>query len=249
NEFEHNEYKDEQGRIVQDRRIGTFYRNGDPDQPFRVNGVLRVERMQVWIDFQQPAPRWDQLNGWKVELNLSLPDDRMVGHAILPSGQGHSASAQRIVIRSEPSPLAAEVAAVVSSSEPNVPTPAVVDADPKDAAKEIEKKWLVSGGADFLGKPVTGVETCPDGRGRYTHYERGSIYWSPRTPASIIYGAIRERWAELGWETSDLGYPISDETDWKTGRMNHFENGQILWDPDKGAWEALSATARQKVDR
>ncbi len=246
--FEHKQYKDEQGHIVQERRVGTFYREGDPDQPFRVNGILHGDQMRIWIDFQQPAPRWDKLHGWRVELKRHSDENRMVGHAILPSGQGHAASAQRIVIHSAANRSVA-TAVVESSAKSEDAAPPTVDADPEVAPKEIEAKWHASGGAEFLGKPLTGVEICPDGRGRYTHYERGSIYWSPRTPASIIYGAIRERWAGLGWETSDLGYPTSDEMDWGTGRMNRFENGLILWDMENGAREELSEIARQKVDQ
>ncbi|MBL8892789.1 MAG: hypothetical protein JNL67_22625 [Planctomycetaceae bacterium] len=247
--FDHNQYQDEHGRTIKDQRIGTFYRHGDPDQPFRVNGILHGDRLQAWIDFQNPTPRWDQLNGWRVELKLTIPAETMFGNAILPTGEGYSARAERIIIHSEPTPSATPPDVVVStpSSPVESPRPAL-DADPALAPKQIEAKWLESGGQDFLGKPITGVETCPDGRGRYTHYERGSIYWSPRTPASIIYGAIRERWSDMGWETSDLGYPTSDEVDWGEGRMNTFENGHIFWHPDKGAWEELAKSAKAKMD-
>lgn len=247
--FEHNEYKDEHGQTIKDRRIGTFYRNGDPDQPFRVNGSFNGDRLQAWIDFHNPTPRWDQLNGWRLELKLSIPEEAMAGHALQSNGEGFSARAERVVIRTESRPQANVTDSVVST--PNTPVesaPVVVEADPEMAPKEIESKWIESGGQDFLGKPITGVETCPDGRGRYTHYERGSIYWSPRTPASIIYGAIRERWSHLGWETSDLGYPTSDEVDWGEGRMNTFEYGHIFWHPEKGAWEELSKAVQEKVD-
>ncbi|MCO5045618.1 MAG: hypothetical protein M9935_10150 [Kiritimatiellae bacterium] len=51
---------------------------------------------------------------------------------------------------------------------------------------------------------------------------------------------MRERWAQLGWETSALGYPTSDETDYgASGRMNTFERGRIVWFPEKGAWEEI----------
>ena len=245
--FEHNQYMNEAGRPVEDRRVGTFYQNGDPDQAFRVNGDLMGDRMQVWIDFQTPAPRWDQRQGWRVELKLDSPREHMTGHAIRPGGSGHPAAAQRIVIRSpeRPSPADANVASTPPRVSPE--NPVVTEADPETAAAAIQAKWLASGGADFLGNPTTAVETCPDGRGRYTHYERGSIYWSPRTPASVIYGAIRHRWAELGWETSELGYPTSDELDWSDGRMNHFERGQIFWHPEKGPWDVVPSRT-EKID-
>jgi hypothetical protein len=41
--------------------------------------------------------------------------------------------------------------------------------------------------------------------------DMGAIYWSQRTGAHIVYGAILHYWAERGYET-DIGYPTNDET-------------------------------------
>jgi hypothetical protein len=223
--FDHHLYADERGQRVQDRRLGTFYLNGDPDQPYRVNGALRGEQLEAWIDFDQRAPRWDILKGWKLVMTLDRAGERMNGRATPPAGRAHDAAATRVPIRTEaPAPAASHT-----------------KEEPLAAEAAIHAKWQATGGLDFLGAPVTGVETCPDGLGRYTHYERGSIYWSPRTPPSVIYGAIRDRWAALGWETGPLGYPTSDELDsGDGGRHNTFERGRILWHPHKGAWEERS---------
>lgn len=73
---------------------------------------------------------------------------------------------------------------------------------------------------------------CPDGVGQYVHYndERTlSIYWSPRTGAHWVLGAIRDAWARRGWEKSDLGYPTSDEYDIRGGRRSDFQGGYITW--------------------
>lgn len=92
-------------------------------------------------------------------------------------------------------------------------------------------RWRAEGGV--LGFPTTDESGTPDGRGRYNHFERGSIYWTPQTGAHVIYGDIRQRWAEMGWERSRLGYPTSDERDapMPGGRMNDFEGGVIFWTP------------------
>lgn len=83
----------------------------------------------------------------------------------------------------------------------------------------------------WIGKPTTAEQVCPDRVGRYRHYERASIYWSPATGAQLIYGLIREKWAALGWEKSPLGYPTSDELDAGSGRgrFNNFQSGTIIW--------------------
>lgn len=108
----------------------------------------------------------------------------------------------------------------------------------------IREKWASLGWeTSFLGYPLTDELTTPDGRGRYNHFQGGSIYWTPQTGAWEVHGSILEKWASLGWETSFLGYPVSDETATVDGRgrFNNFERGQIAWSPQFGA--AVSATS------
>ncbi|MFP5218321.1 MAG: SpoIID/LytB domain-containing protein [Actinomycetes bacterium] len=94
-----------------------------------------------------------------------------------------------------------------------------------------------------LGYPVTDERTAPDGAGRYNHFERGSVYWSPSTPAAGVWGAIRQRWAAMGWEKSALGYPVTDETPTPDGRgrFNHFQHGSVYWSPATGAHDVQGA--------
>lgn len=102
----------------------------------------------------------------------------------------------------------------------------------------IRQKWAEMGWERSpLGYPATDETKTPDGIGRFNHFSKGgSIYWTPRTGAQAIWGAIRARWAELGWERSYLGYPTSDESDFpEGGRANSFEQGGIYWWPDTGA--------------
>lgn len=75
--------------------------------------------------------------------------------------------------------------------------------------------------------------------GRFTHYERGSIYWTPATDAREVHGRIRDLWAGRGWERSFLGYPVTDElaTPNGAGRYNHFQGGSIYWSPATDAHE------------
>ncbi|MHA7986107.1 LGFP repeat-containing protein [Rathayibacter sp. CAU 1779] len=101
---------------------------------------------------------------------------------------------------------------------------------------EILKKYLSFGGTtSVLAFPVGEESGCPDGVGRFQHFQGGSIYWTPATGAHVVYGAIRDRWSSIGWERSYLGYPLTDEIDFDGGRMNQFQGGQIYWWPDTGA--------------
>lgn len=102
---------------------------------------------------------------------------------------------------------------------------------------DIRVKWAQLGGVrGFLGFPVTDELGTPDGRGRFNHFQAGSIYWTPRTKAHEVHGAIRERWKEMGWERSRLGYPTSDEkpVPGGPGRFSEFEGGAIFWTPNGG---------------
>lgn len=83
--------------------------------------------------------------------------------------------------------------------------------------------------AGLLGKPITSETATPDGVGRYNVFQGGSVYWSPSTDAHSINGAIRDRYAALGWERSYLGYPTSDEFSITNGRRSNFQNGFITW--------------------
>jgi uncharacterized protein with LGFP repeats len=39
----------------------------------------------------------------------------------------------------------------------------------------------------------------------------------------------------MGWERSELGYPVTDEHDIPGGRASRFERGEITWTPKGGA--------------
>jgi hypothetical protein len=95
----------------------------------------------------------------------------------------------------------------------------------------IRAAWAASGWENGpLGFPLTDEVPTPIKAGAFNHFEGGSIYWSPRTGAHLVYGDIRARWAGLGWENSALGYPVSDEYDVTGGRRSDFEGGSIVWD-------------------
>ena len=104
----------------------------------------------------------------------------------------------------------------------------------------IEQKYLALGGcSSILGAPIDPEAGTPDGAGRYSVFQSGSIYWTPETGAFEVHGVIRDAWAQLGWEAGLLGYPISDElaTPDGTGRYNVFQDGSIYWSAQTGAFE------------
>ena len=96
-------------------------------------------------------------------------------------------------------------------------------------------RYQASGNAANYGLPVTDESKTPDGIGRYNHFTGGrSIYWTPSTHAHLVYGAIRVRWAALGWERGSLGYPTTDEYAVTGGRRSDFQHGSITWSSQTG---------------
>lgn len=137
--------------------------------------------------------------------------------------------------------------ALVAFAGPAIKLPS----DPKAFADwMIAAKYASLGGAaGWLGATTTPTTVCPDGVGYFHHYKGGSIYWHPATGAHEAHGAIRAKWAALGWEKSFLGYPTTDETDGRDpagkGRYNHFQRGSIYWHPDTGAFEMHGAIRKK----
>lgn len=114
---------------------------------------------------------------------------------------------------------------------------------------EIEAKYAQIGGPARIGYPTTGLETTPNGLGKYTHFallgesfNRASIYWSADTDAHLILGAIRTTWANMGWETSWLGFPTSDTFATLTGTQANFQSGFVSTHNGNGIATAHSYT-------
>jgi hypothetical protein len=99
----------------------------------------------------------------------------------------------------------------------------------------------------FLGYPTTDERPTPDGAGRYNHFQNGSIYWSYTSGAHEVHGAIRDKWASLGWEQGWLGFPVAGERPFtEGGRISRFQNGAIYWWPDIGAFDLGMVTLRYR---
>jgi ribosomal protein L35AE/L33A len=67
--------------------------------------------------------------------------------------------------------------------------------------------------------------------GVYQLYEKGAIVWSPVTGAHTSTGAIRARYAQLGYENGALGYPTTDEAGGLKGGgvYQMYQGGAIVW--------------------
>lgn len=105
----------------------------------------------------------------------------------------------------------------------------------------IRDKWASLGWErSVVGYPVSDEKGTPDGIGRYSHFQGGSIYWNRQAQAYEVYGAIRDKWASLGWERSELGYPVSGEFQDGSYRRSNFQHGYIRWSPQQGVVVSLA---------
>ena len=99
----------------------------------------------------------------------------------------------------------------------------------------IGQKWNALGRERGYGYPLTDELPAKNG-GRYNDFEGGrSIYWHPRTGAHAVYGAIRQKWEDLGRERSIHRYPKTDEYQDGAFRRVDFECGYIRWSARTGA--------------
>ncbi|MGP4058130.1 glycoside hydrolase domain-containing protein [Mycobacterium sp. 4D054] len=115
---------------------------------------------------------------------------------------------------------------------------AYVNAGPQPGVKtRIE---AVRDANEWLGDKIIAERelSCPDGSGRYAHYEHGSIYFHSRTGTfAVPKPGICDFWASVGWETSFLGYPTDDAVKADRGTWQSFEHGAIYHrNGDDHAW-------------
>ncbi|MBM7829434.1 uncharacterized protein with LGFP repeats [Agromyces cerinus] len=105
---------------------------------------------------------------------------------------------------------------------------------PAISAKRAEHSWL--------GEATTPHTRLGEGEMYRREYERGAVYWSARTGAHEVHGAVAEHWQGVGAETSFLGFPTTDEQPLAAseqggriaGGFAHFEGGSIYWSPAHG---------------
>ncbi|MFJ6773270.1 LGFP repeat-containing protein [Kitasatospora sp. NPDC091257] len=101
---------------------------------------------------------------------------------------------------------------------------------------EIENRYIAMGGSSGkLGCPRTGELTNPDGVGRRTQFENGTIYWSPRSGAWPVWGEIGEYWCADGCEAGSMGYPTSYERNVGSEIQQSFQCTVIHWQRASGS--------------
>ncbi|MDR7330455.1 alpha/beta hydrolase-fold protein [Corynebacterium guangdongense] len=96
----------------------------------------------------------------------------------------------------------------------------------------LAKYSQLGGATSWLGFPVTGERVTPDGRGRYVHFENGSIYWTAANGAYAIPKDMFTYWGTQGWENSKIGFPVAEGVEIDGGLVQKFENGWLTRSAD-----------------
>ncbi|MEW2515837.1 hypothetical protein [Streptomyces sp. NPDC046870] len=94
----------------------------------------------------------------------------------------------------------------------------------------IEQRYLAMGGPGGpLGCPLTEELVNPDGIGRRTQFQNGTIYWSPRSGAWPVWGDIGTYWCDQGCEAGWIRYPTSYEYAVGSEIRQNFQCTVIHW--------------------
>lgn len=86
----------------------------------------------------------------------------------------------------------------------------------------------LGGAKSNLGYPLTSELATPDGKGRFVHFEKGSIYWTPEGGAHEVMGDMMNAWGNSGFEAGPLGYPKGNRRDIPGGIAQDFEGGTLV---------------------
>ena len=110
----------------------------------------------------------------------------------------------------------------------------------------IGARYSEFGGPDsWLGHPTSGEKATPDGKGRYVHFQNGSIYWTAETGARALPKDIFDAWGSQGWEGGSLGYPTEDTVEHNGNYIQKFQGGYVIRTKDKGAYAVHGEIAKK----
>lgn len=103
----------------------------------------------------------------------------------------------------------------------------------------IGDRYIEMGGDRVLGLPTGPELTGLRDNGASQKFTGGTMFWSMETGAHFAKGEILRKYADMGWENHDLGYPITDEICGMrdNGCFQRFQHhtGHIYWSPATGA--------------
>jgi uncharacterized protein with LGFP repeats len=102
--------------------------------------------------------------------------------------------------------------------------------------------WTARGAQDGLGYPTDELRCGLADSGCTQSFQGGAVYSSASTPAGVVGGAIRGRYAALDAQAGPLGYPTGASTCGlaNDGCSQQFQGGRVYWSPASGAYATVN---------
>ncbi|WP_051515783.1 LGFP repeat-containing protein [Candidatus Blastococcus massiliensis] len=97
--------------------------------------------------------------------------------------------------------------------------------------------WRATGAENgWLGYPTTDELCALRGGGCVSHFQNGSIWYSPATGVHVINRTLMGKWHQLGYESGAVGYPTSSVVCELTahGCAANFQGGSLYYSPATG---------------
>ncbi|MEX5718160.1 N-acetylmuramoyl-L-alanine amidase [Geodermatophilus maliterrae] len=94
----------------------------------------------------------------------------------------------------------------------------------------IHQRWVQLGWEHgFLGYPTGDTLPTRNGDARWSAFQGGAVYETPRNGVRVLSGRIHAAWAASGWEHGPLGYPVTDAlpTSGRDATYQLFERGAV----------------------
>jgi hypothetical protein len=230
--------KSDRGEPLFDRRLGTLFVRGEEDGPaFRVNGTMKPDGLELYLNLSKPDLAFDERSGERIEL-------RETGTGLLEGvihyADGSTSPARARLVEVGSVAPAAPAPTTTTSGKMDAP-PSTMTADASLVSRFDLARARVTKETD-IGNALSAPQACADGKGWFQPHENGDLFHWPGGEPVAIYGDIRALWRDEGAERGRLGYPVTDELDGGLGRrLSKFEHGVIWWHPERGPWIEMAA--------
>ena len=104
---------------------------------------------------------------------------------------------------------------------------------------ELVSRYNALGGVNGSLGIISDAGYCtPERTACWQGFANGTIIWSLESGAWESKGGIRDRWAQLGYQSGKMGYPTAAEKVNGTGWSQDYQNGTIIGSVKTGFWES-----------
>ncbi len=165
--------RNERGEPLVDRRLGTLFVRGEEEGPaFRVNGTIKPDGLELFLNLSKPDPAFDELAGERIELRETGPGllEGLVYHA----AGGTSPARARLVEVGNGHPAAPPMTTREKTDAPTAPMTADAGlASRFDLARARVAK------EHPIGNALSAPQPCADGKGGFSRMRTATFSSGP----------------------------------------------------------------------